>query len=35
MNKNIKFAIVASEFNKDVSENLINGSTNKLIELGV
>ena len=35
MNKNIKFAIVVSEFNKEVSENLINGSTNKLIELGL
>ena len=35
MNKNIKFAIVVSEFNKEVSQNLIHGSTNKLIELGL
>ena len=35
MNKNIKFAIVASEFNKEISQNLINGATGKFIELGL
>ena len=35
MNKNIKFAIVVSEFNKEISKNLINGATGKFIELGL
>ena len=35
MNKNIKFAIVVSEFNKEISKNLISGATGKFIELGL